>query len=297
MNIGPFKYAQKYLPPGYKCFKCGAVGCKLWRPACGVDDFECAACLVKHGETKEIDRFGFGMWQSRRLCALNDKVPCVPDEDGTTMWGYTSIPQAGVVWWMRLPLLPGSEWNEDVCDECANGGEVLRDKKVIACPTCARKRVEKGRQERAIEKGLNNATCTSCRRGNEYSAEDVHRLLGEHHKVWVECKHCKAEIVIEEDLTQPDIHTATATEVFGLTREEVTPDIRRAGKTINFGVVYGKGDAVAAAVASKPIKPCDHSAQSWSLSRSKRGYGFCDDCKSNIKKAHDGLWYPTKEEI
>jgi DNA polymerase-1 len=36
-----------------------------------------------------------------------------------------------------------------------------------------------------------------------------------------------------------DIHRATAAEVFGLSLEEVTPDIRRAAKAINFGLMYG----------------------------------------------------------
>ncbi|MFA7096526.1 MAG: DNA polymerase I [Gammaproteobacteria bacterium] len=36
-----------------------------------------------------------------------------------------------------------------------------------------------------------------------------------------------------------DIHTATAAEVFGVPPQAVTPDQRRAAKTINFGLIYG----------------------------------------------------------
>jgi DNA polymerase-1 len=38
-----------------------------------------------------------------------------------------------------------------------------------------------------------------------------------------------------------DIHTATASRVFGITTDRVTPELRRVGKTLNFGVIYGMG--------------------------------------------------------
>ena len=36
-----------------------------------------------------------------------------------------------------------------------------------------------------------------------------------------------------------DIHTQTASLLFGMEEDQVTPEMRRIGKTINFGVVYG----------------------------------------------------------
>lgn len=38
-----------------------------------------------------------------------------------------------------------------------------------------------------------------------------------------------------------DIHTRTASEIFGIFPEMVTPEMRRQAKTVNFGVIYGQG--------------------------------------------------------
>jgi DNA polymerase I len=39
-----------------------------------------------------------------------------------------------------------------------------------------------------------------------------------------------------------DIHATTASTLFGLPREDVTPEMRRNAKTVNFGVIYGMSD-------------------------------------------------------
>ena len=39
-----------------------------------------------------------------------------------------------------------------------------------------------------------------------------------------------------------DIHTVTASEVFGVPKEAVTPEMRKRAKAVNFGIVYGIGD-------------------------------------------------------
>ena len=39
-----------------------------------------------------------------------------------------------------------------------------------------------------------------------------------------------------------DIHTATAAQVFAVDVSQVTPDMRRVAKTVNFGVIYGMSD-------------------------------------------------------
>lgn len=40
-------------------------------------------------------------------------------------------------------------------------------------------------------------------------------------------------------LRQQDIHTRTAAEIHGVSMEAVTPEMRRAAKAVNFGIVYG----------------------------------------------------------
>ena len=36
-----------------------------------------------------------------------------------------------------------------------------------------------------------------------------------------------------------DVHAITASQVFGVPLEEVTPSMRRSAKAVNFGIVYG----------------------------------------------------------
>ena len=38
---------------------------------------------------------------------------------------------------------------------------------------------------------------------------------------------------------EKDIHALTASQVFGVPLEQVTPDIRRQAKAVNFGIIYG----------------------------------------------------------
>jgi len=54
--------------------------------------------------------------------------------------------------------------------------------------------------------------------------------------------HCSEDpILIEAFLNEEDIHTRTATEVFEVFPEMVTPELRRQAKVINFGILYGMG--------------------------------------------------------
>lgn len=50
------------------------------------------------------------------------------------------------------------------------------------------------------------------------------------------------EKLIEAFRAGEDIHTKTAMDVFGVSKEEVTANMRRAAKAVNFGIVYGISD-------------------------------------------------------
>ena len=50
------------------------------------------------------------------------------------------------------------------------------------------------------------------------------------------------EAMTEAFLSGFDIHTATATKIFGVTAENVTIDLRKRAKAVNFGIVYGMGE-------------------------------------------------------
>jgi DNA polymerase-1 len=47
------------------------------------------------------------------------------------------------------------------------------------------------------------------------------------------------EVLLDAFTRGIDIHTRTASEIFGVPEESVTPDMRRIAKTVNFGVIYG----------------------------------------------------------
>lgn len=50
------------------------------------------------------------------------------------------------------------------------------------------------------------------------------------------------EALIRAFCSGEDIHTATAAQVFGVPREEVTPEMRKSAKAVNFGILYGIGE-------------------------------------------------------
>ncbi len=50
------------------------------------------------------------------------------------------------------------------------------------------------------------------------------------------------ETMVETFISGGDIHTATASQVFGVSPSQVTPEMRKSAKAVNFGIVYGISD-------------------------------------------------------
>jgi len=94
-----FTYASGETPEHYVCSKCGASKCKLWRQYQTFADnikLLCQPCAEADQGRKLI------LAGPDRSDTIGWLVPAVPTEDGDTYWGYTSVPEPGVVWWKGL---------------------------------------------------------------------------------------------------------------------------------------------------------------------------------------------------
>ncbi|MBQ8642955.1 MAG: DNA polymerase I [Clostridia bacterium] len=49
-------------------------------------------------------------------------------------------------------------------------------------------------------------------------------------------------VMQEAFIAETDIHTKVASQVFGIPEDQVTPELRRRAKAVNFGIIYGIGD-------------------------------------------------------
>ncbi len=74
-----------------------------------------------------------------------------------------------------------------------------------------------------------------------------------------------------------DIHTRTAAEVHGVSMDEVTPEMRRAAKAVNFGIVYGISGFGLARNARISRKEADYFIQMY-FARYPGVRAFMDDC-------------------
>lgn len=105
VKLEAFVYKSGKIPKGYRCVKCNAKNCKLWRQyQTMADQIEllCANCSEKdQGKKLKLEKGG-----SDQIGWL---VPAIPTEDGETYWGYTSVPDDGCDWWDALPIRPGQK--------------------------------------------------------------------------------------------------------------------------------------------------------------------------------------------
>jgi DNA polymerase-1 len=53
----------------------------------------------------------------------------------------------------------------------------------------------------------------------------------------------KDPVLVDAFRSGQDIHTRTAIEIFGVTEADMTPEMRRRSKAVNFGIIYGQGDS------------------------------------------------------
>lgn len=108
-------YNKPETPKGYKCGRCGAAGCKLWRE---YQTFHpqvlCAPCAAadQKRDISTMDANGMRLtpeyeWAGdSRSDQIGWYVPAIPDEERVGYWGYTSVPDAAIAWWKALPSLP-----------------------------------------------------------------------------------------------------------------------------------------------------------------------------------------------
>jgi DNA polymerase I len=86
-----------------------------------------------------------------------------------------------------------------------------------------------------------------------------------------------------------DIHTRTASEVFGLFPEMVTAEMRRQAKTINFGIIYGQGSFSLAKQLGIARKTAEEFISAYK-ERHAKAVGFLDDC---IRQAEENGFVTT----
>lgn len=95
------------------CGSCGARNCKLWRLSNTFLEHQslyCVDCALTDQaqwlspNDGPVDLSGCRKTDYGSSDQIGGLVPAVPTSDGSTFWGYTSIPSTGVKWWKELPL-------------------------------------------------------------------------------------------------------------------------------------------------------------------------------------------------
>lgn len=107
--IGPLDYSQQKTPDGYHCYRCQTAAVKLWREYNTFSKIEllCVDCAGSDQKKDVSQTDDDGKRPSTLGSDRTDQIgwlaPAVPDEEGGSYWGYTSVPDAGVRWWRALP--------------------------------------------------------------------------------------------------------------------------------------------------------------------------------------------------
>ncbi|MGI6295162.1 MAG: DNA polymerase I [Armatimonadota bacterium] len=91
----------------------------------------------------------------------------------------------------------------------------------------------------------------------------------------------------EHDL---DIHTRTASTIFGCSEDEVTPEMRRRAKTVNFAVIYGMSDFALSRTLDIPIEE----ARTYIDTYFARFPGVREYTNSTIEQARDRGYVSTQ---
>ena len=94
------KYSEP-PPAEYHCSKCSAAGVKLWRP------YQTSCVELHCYDCAKLDQPGRGAMPNTDQVGW--LVPAIPDEEGMSYWGYTSVPPLGCDWWWRLPPFADSK--------------------------------------------------------------------------------------------------------------------------------------------------------------------------------------------
>lgn len=94
----------------YRCEKCGAEKCKLWRMASTSHvELLCAICSAdeQKEDISDIDKKGRHINRNgMRTDHIGNRIPAVPDLDGT-WWLSGAAPVHWAAWWKALPTLSG----------------------------------------------------------------------------------------------------------------------------------------------------------------------------------------------
>ncbi|MCB0371058.1 MAG: DNA polymerase I, partial [Bdellovibrionales bacterium] len=86
-----------------------------------------------------------------------------------------------------------------------------------------------------------------------------------------------------------DVHTVTASEVFNIALKDITPDLRRIAKAVNFGIAYGQGAYGLAETLNIPRGEASAIIKDY-FSKFKNVKTYIED---TIKKAHEDNFVET----